>query len=149
MIASEHAVEQFLDAITSGKVNTLEKISSALEEMHSSYEEQVWNWTSHILAERFDIDVKQINADQLVELVSSWESETIKLDKMILGDAGKEFDSSSKIGFGIDGDEEVRDQDFEAVRGVLDENKFIKGIRKEMEQTELKAAELKKLIHGL
>ncbi len=56
---------------------------------------------------------------------------------------------SSKIGFGLDGDEQVRDQDFEAVRGVLDENKFIKGINKEIEQTELKAAELKKIIESL
>ncbi|RLD94931.1 MAG: DUF4954 domain-containing protein, partial [Bacteroidetes bacterium] len=90
-----------------------------------------------------------ITADQLLELITRWESETIKLDKMILGDAAKEFDNSSKIGFGVDGNEEVRDLDFEAVRGVPDENKFIKGIKEEIIQTELKAAELKEKIQGL
>jgi len=140
MIASEQAVGQLLGDITSGKVNTLEKISSALEQMHAAYEDEVWNWTTRILAERLDLDVNQINADQLLELITRWESETIKLDKMILGDAAKEFDNSSKIGFGLDGDEEVRDQDFQAVRGVLDENKFIKGIKEEIIQTELKAS---------
>ena len=68
---------------------------------------------------------------------------------MILGDAAKEFDNNSKIGLGLDGDEEVRDLDFEAVRGVLDENKFIVGIKEEIEQTGEKAAELRKLIQGL
>lgn len=149
MIASEQAVQRLLADITSGALNTLEGISGALDQMHASYEEEVWNWTTRILAERYDVDVKEINADQLLELVSKWESETIKLNKMILSDAGKEFDNSSKIGFGVDGNEEVRDLDFEAVRGVLDENKFIKGIRKEMEETELKAAELKEIIQGL
>ncbi len=149
MIASEQAVGQLLDDITSGKVNTLEKISSALEQMHAAYEDEVWNWTTRILAERFDLNVSQINADQLLELITRWESETIKLDKMILGDAAKEFDNSSKIGFGLDGDEEVRDQDFQAVRGVLDENKFIKGIKEEIIQTELKAAKLKDIIKSL
>jgi hypothetical protein len=149
MIASEQAVGQLLDDITSGKVNTLEKISSALEQMHAAYEDEVWNWTTRILAERFDLNVSQINADQLLELITRWESETIKLDKMILGDAAKEFDNSSKIGFGLDGDEEVRDQDFQAVRGVLDENKFIKGIKEEIIQTELKAAKLKDRIKSL
>jgi NDP-sugar pyrophosphorylase family protein len=149
MIASEQAVGQLLGDITSGKVNTLEMIISRMEQMHASYEDEVWSWTTRILAERFDMDVSQINADQLLELISRWESETIKLDKMILGDAAKEFDNSSKIGFGVDGDEEVRDQDFEAVRGVLDENKFIKGIKEEIEQTELKAAKLKDSIKSL
>jgi len=149
MIASEKAVQRLLADITSGTANTLEKIVSALEQIHASYEDEVWNWTTRILAERYDVDVKEINADQLLELINRWESETIKLNKMILSDAGKEFDNSSKIGFGVDGNEEVRDLDFEAVRGVLDENKFIKGIRKEMEETELKAAELKEIIQGL
>ena len=149
MIASEQAVQALLADITSGALNTLEGISGALDRINVSYEEEVWNWTTRILAERYDVDVKEINADQLIELLSRWESETIKLDKMILSDAAKEFDNSSKIGFGVDGNEEVRDLDFEAVRGVLDENKFIKGIRKEMEETELKAAELKEKIQGL
>ena len=149
MIASEKAVQRLLADITSGTANTLEKIVSALEQIHASYEDEVWNWTTRILAERYDVDVKEINADQLLELINRWESETIKLNKMILSDAGKEFDNSSKIGFGVDGNEEVRDLDFEAVRGVLDENKFIKGIRKEMSETELKAAELKEIIQAL
>ncbi|MEA3463260.1 MAG: DUF4954 family protein [Bacteroidota bacterium] len=149
MIASEEAVGQLLAGITSGKLNSLDKITAGLEEVHSSYEQEAWNWTTRILADRYDVDVDQITPDQLLELVEKWESETIKLDKMILSDAGKEFDNSSKIGFGVDGNEEVRDQDFEAVRGVLDENKFIVGVREEMQQTEQKAAELKKLIQGL
>ncbi|RLD59105.1 MAG: DUF4954 domain-containing protein [Bacteroidetes bacterium] len=149
MIASEQAIQQLLADITSGNLNTLEKIAAGLEEIHVSYEDEVWNWTTRILDERFDLDVKQITADQLLELITRWESETIKLDKMILGDAAKEFDNSSKIGFGVDGNEEVRDLDFEAVRGVPDENKFIKGIKEEIIQTELKAAELKEKIQGL
>jgi NDP-sugar pyrophosphorylase family protein len=149
MIASEQAIQQLLADITSGTLNSLEKILSALEQIHASYEDEAWNWTTRILADRFDLDVKQISSDQLLELVNRWESETIKLDKMILNDAAKEFDNSSKIGFGLDGDEGIRDMDFEAVRGVLDENKFIVGIKEEITQTELKAAELKEKIQGL
>ncbi|MCK5693229.1 MAG: DUF4954 family protein [Bacteroidales bacterium] len=149
MIASEQSIQQLLADITSGTLNSLEKILSALEQIHASYEDEAWSWTTRILADRYDLDVKQISSDQLLDLVNRWESETIKLDKMILGDAAKEFDNSSKIGFGLDGDEEVRDLDFEAVRGVLDENKFIVGIKEEIDQTELKASKLKEMIQGL
>jgi len=149
MIASEEAILKLQADIASGSLNSLEKISVALEEVHASYEEQAWSWTTRILAERLDMDVANVTPDQLLALVDRWESETMKLDKMILGDAGKEFDNSSKIGFGIDGDEVVRDEDFEAVRGTLDENKFIVGVREEMKETELKAADLRKLILDL
>jgi len=67
---------------------------------------------------------------------------------MILMDASKEFDESSRIGFGIDGDEAVRNSDFEAVRGLAEENKFITGIRVEMAQIEKRANELREKILG-
>jgi NDP-sugar pyrophosphorylase family protein len=149
MIASEQAIQQLLDGITSGSINSLEKIASELVQIHAAYDKEVWNWTTSILAERFELDVKQLGAGHLLELVEKWESETIKMDKMILNDASKEFDNSSKIGFGLDGDTEVRDMDFEAVRGTLGENKFILGIEEEIKQTGLKANELKKLIQDL
>jgi hypothetical protein len=149
MIATEESIQKLQNDITSAKLNNLESISAALEAIHGSYEEQCWLWTTGILASRFDVDVATITADRLLELVDRWESETIKLDKMILADSAKEFDNSSKIGFGIDGDETVRDSDFEAVRGSLDENKFIVGLHKEMKEAEEKAAELRKLIQGL
>jgi hypothetical protein len=68
---------------------------------------------------------------------------------MILSDAGKEFDNTSKIGFGIDGNDEIVDQDFEAVRGKLEENKFTAGLKKEMEQIEEKAGRLKDMLNKI
>jgi hypothetical protein len=149
MIASEESVQQLLSDIKSGSLSSLEEIASGLANIDASYEEDAWDWTTGILAERYEIDVNQITAGQLLELVTLWESVTIKMDKMILNDAAKEFDQSSKIGFGIDGDLEVSNKDFEAVRGVMDENKFIIGIKEEISRTEKKAVELKKMIQYL
>ena len=41
------------------------------------------------------------------------------LNEMVQRDAKKEFNSSAKTGFGIDGDETTRDADFLIVRGQL------------------------------
>ena len=149
MIASEESIQQLLSGISSGKIKSLADITSALKDIHGSYDDDAWSWTTGILAERFGIDMDQITAEQLMQLLDRWESMTIKLDKMILNDAAKEFDESSRIGFGIDGDAEVARRDFEAVRGRHDENKFIIGINEEMSSTEQKAAELKAMISSL
>ena len=37
----------------------------------------------------------------------------------------KEFDLNSKTGFGVDGNEEQKHQDFESVRGNFESNPFV------------------------
>jgi len=149
MVAPEHLIQDFIRDAKSGSIKDLNGVSSGLERIHASYDSYAWDWTVKLLADLYDVDVTKIDSGQLIELISKWESESIRLDKMILNDASKEYDSNSKIGFGIDGDEAVVNQDFEAVRGIPDQNKFIVGINKEMEQIEKKAAELKSLLSGI
>ncbi len=146
MIAPDNAVQKLIRDITSGDLKNLDEVSSGLERIHTSYEGYSWDWTTKLLSDMYDIDVRKIEPEQLIELVTKWESNSIKLDKMILNDANKEYDITSKIGFGIDGNDEVMNQDFDAVRGTLEENKFIAGLKKEMEQIEEKAGKLKSIL---
>ncbi len=149
MIAADHSVQNMMEEVKSGKIRSTDEISARLNQIHSAYENDAWDWTANLLSERFEMNVEEITTDQLLDLITLWETETIKLDKMILNDASKEFDNSSKLGFGIDGDQEVADRDFEAVRGVAEENNFIIGIRKEMAQTEARATRLRTLLGSL
>lgn len=146
MIVPDQEMEVLIKDINAGSIKSLDEISSGLKRIHDSYDSYVWDWTTRILSERYDMDVRNIEASQLLELLSKWETESIKLDRMILNDAAKEYDDSSKLGFGVDGDQEIINQDFEAVRGTPDENKFIVGINQEIIQIEEKAAELRKIL---
>ncbi len=149
MVATDQSIEGLVGEIRSGKLKSIDKVSEGLERIHNSYERENWEWTVGILSELYGIDAGNIEAEQLIELITSWETESVKLDKMILNDAGKEYDDSSKIGFGIDGDLSVRDRDFQAVRGTPEENKFIAGIHEEIGRIGKKAAELRLLLEGL
>ena len=149
MIAPDHAIQDLIQGIKQGSVKDLDGVISGLKDIHSSYDRYSWDWTINMLADKYDIDISNINSDQLIEIVSKWESDSLKLNKMILNDATKEYDINSKIGFGIDGDQTVIDQDFEAVRGVIEENKFIIGINKESKQIESKVTELKNRLGNL
>jgi hypothetical protein len=149
MIAPEHVIQGLIEEIKAGTLQSLEEISSSLGRIHDQYDQYAWDWTTRILAVRFDIDVVSIETDQLLDLLSKWETESVKLDKMILNDAAKEYDNSSKIGFGIDGDQSVVDKDFESVRGIPEKNKFIIGIKRNMEQIEQRASIMTKLLGRL
>jgi len=149
MIAPDNAIQKLIGDIKSGSIKDLDELASGLESIHASYKSCAWDWTTKLLSENYEIDVRKIETGQLIELLTKWEADYIKLDRMILSDAGKEFDNTSKIGFGIDGDEQIADQDFEAVRGTLQENKFTAGLQKEMEQIAEKAGRLKSMLNKI
>ena len=68
---------------------------------------------------------------------------------MILKDAEKEFDQVSKIGFGLDVNEQERDTDFENVRGRYEQNKFVNSLRKEIDLIISSANKLIETLEGI
>ena len=50
------------------------------------------------------------------------------------------------LGFGIDGDEQTKEADFEAIRGTYDGNSFVKNLRKDITEIETKAANLSRIL---
>jgi hypothetical protein len=61
------------------------------------------------------------------------------LNSKIRKDAAKEFGEKSQIGYGLDGDDEVKKRDFEAVRGRFVENTFVAALKEESKQIEKRA----------
>jgi hypothetical protein len=143
MIAPRSRIQSLVQEIASGAIPGLEETRMELERIHALYPQFTWTWTLELLSQRFGTDLAKITREELAEWVTTWENESIRLDKMILNDATKEFDDSSKIGFGIDGDAEVVQKDFEAVRGRPEENSFIQGLGEEILHIQARASSLR------
>jgi hypothetical protein len=67
-------------------------------------------------------------------LLDEWQASVVRFNNLVLKDAEKEFAQCSRVGYGIDGDATIRDQDFEAVRGTFADNKFVVELKKESEE---------------
>jgi hypothetical protein len=78
--------------------------------------------------------VQDFSVEELVDMVREWRESVIAIDKMLYEDARKEFRMSAMTGFGIDGDRQVRQQDFERVRGRFEDNDFVKEICNHIEK---------------
>ena len=65
---------------------------------------------------------------QIRKAVEDWQKAVVSLDKMVYNDARKEFDLNSQTGFGVDGDREQAEADFEEVRGSFESNSFVKAV---------------------
>ncbi|HAE88195.1 TPA: hypothetical protein DCG86_09260, partial [Candidatus Marinimicrobia bacterium] len=88
----------------------------------------------------------ELNRDQLEQILEDWKKNVLKLNNMILKDAEKEFDPTSRIGYGLDGDESVQQKDFESVRGTYDGNKFVKALCSENDEVEKRFQEMIKIL---
>ena len=128
MFAPEKLVQQLLDDIENGTIGTLEQVREAFRSMHNKYQEYEWSWTENILQQQLGKTLAQITADDIIELVTKWKTAVAKLDNLLKGDAQKEFAAIAQIGYGLDGEEEIKHCDFEAVRGKFERNIFVSEI---------------------
>jgi len=139
MLAPSSSIDKIVHGLKNNQIASIEQLLQRLRIVHDSYHDFAWGWYVQTMKTQQGIDIGQITPDQLIEIIRDWQINSTKLNNMILKDAQKEFDITSRIGFGLDGDEETRDEDFAAVRGNYEGNEFIKNLKTENEEIEKKA----------
>lgn len=124
LIAPKDVVHELLNSIEENKLS-LDEIQHEFEEMHRQYYNYEWTWAIDKLLKKWNKPIEQVTYEDIVNMVEIWKTSVVKLDQLIYSDAKKEFDLSSKTGFGVDGDEEQKHKDFESVRGSFENNLFV------------------------
>jgi hypothetical protein len=128
LIAPKSEIEKLLKAIESKELKELCDIENKLLEIHQSYYDIEWSWSSELLEKRLKKPIGEITVEDIVQLIERWRNSVVELDKMLYEDARKEFQLSAMTGFGSDGDEATMLADFEMVRGKFETNKFVSEI---------------------
>ena len=126
LIAPRDEVGRLLEDIESGRVDSIEGINARFREMHENYYTYEWTWAYDMISEYYGIEPVHMTKLQAIQIIRQWKEAVIGLDKMVYEDAKKEFSLSSMTGFGADGEKRHKEQDFEQVRGVFDNNPFVK-----------------------
>ncbi len=133
MISPTEKIETLSAGIKANTIDSVEKLRTSLSDIHDSYDQLSWSWCLALILSRYNIDWENLSAQTFIDIINSWKEASLEVNQRILDDAGKEFAPKSRIGYGIDGDQETVDRDFENVIGNFDENSFVKGLREESE----------------
>lgn len=145
LIAPKSEVSVLLDDIEKGHM-TLEDIQTRLVQMHANYYSYEWTWALDKLEQVWGCSVEEVSLEQIRMTVNQWLEAVVNLDRMVYNDARKEFDLNSQTGFGVDGDREQAEADFEEVRGSFESNSFVKAV---LEHIERKSALGNKILEKL
>ncbi len=132
LIVPSAEVEKLLDMIEGGILNTLDQISMIFSKMHAEYEEMEWLWVVDYLEKERGKPAKLISRRDILEVLERYIESLDFLGNKLLEDAEKEFSPRSMTGFGIDGNENVRESDYFNVRGSYETNPVVEAIRNEM-----------------
>ena len=142
MFISAESREALLEAVRSEEINDIEKLNDRFQNIFQNYRKESWEWCAALIELRQEKSFAELLKSDFVEMIEDWKNSSVKLNNMILSDAGKEFNESSSITYGMDGGDDAVLKDFEAVRGSLDSNSFVIGIKENSQAIQLKADEL-------
>ncbi|MFW6257849.1 MAG: hypothetical protein ACOC11_03595, partial [Prolixibacteraceae bacterium] len=128
MFAPLAEVNRLVDRISDRDIRDMNELSADFNEIHNNYDEFKWTWFVKNIQIFLGKSMDEISPDNLVAFIQLWQETVIELDDQYLADCLKEFSPEIMTGYGIDGSENEKLADFEAVRGSFDTNTFVKKI---------------------
>jgi hypothetical protein len=134
LLVPEKHVDSLLNDIETGKLATLEDIAETLKKHHSNYPKYKWSWAAEKLGNIMKNQQQTLSQkEKVLKIIGDWAEACDKLSDLIVEDAGKEFAEPPRLSYGIDGDEKIRDADFDAVRGTFEGNSFVRELKQQNE----------------
>lgn len=142
LIAPKTEISKILDDIEAGKVNTINEINSRFQYIHSMYYDYEWTWALEKLEEKLGKKYTEFTVQDIINQVEIWRKSVVDLDNMLYEDAKKEFNLVARTGFGADGDDATKLQDFENVRGSFEKNPFVLAVQEHIKKKSALGQEL-------
>jgi hypothetical protein len=137
LIAPKSEVDRLIELVEKREL-TLCQIEERFRELHRDYYDMEWTWAYREMERYYKMDLSNISLEEVQKLVGLWRESVVSIDEMLYKDAMKEFSITSMIGFGVDGSETEKLEDFESVRGDFESNTFVAAVHKHIEvKTEL------------
>jgi hypothetical protein len=141
LITPKSEIDKLLVQVTD-EAYSLKSIQEKLNALQSGYDDYAWNWTKALLPQFTGKALVETEAQDLIPLIENWKKAAATFSDLIIRDAKKEFNAVARTGFGLDGNEEEVQLDFEAVRGTVEENAFIQDMNKGLDKSSAVADQL-------
>jgi hypothetical protein len=103
----------------------LDEVLDELQKIYRAYDSYCLGFANAVVSQKYGKTVAELTDEEKAIILEKGKKADAAFNDLILRDAKKEFSSVAKTGFGIDGDEEVRNADFAATRGTFDEHPFV------------------------
>jgi hypothetical protein len=111
--------------IQNGKITSPNAIYEQLNKIQNAYAIDEWAWVKDAYEKYFDFDLSNASKDHIADAAQKLLKVKSKFFNLVIADAEKEFAQLSQTGFGQDATETDTSKDFDEVRGLYEQNKFV------------------------
>lgn len=146
LITPADALQQLLEDIEDSRIDSLRTIHERMASLNENFREYEWAWAARQLERNLGKHIPDWTAEDFSSILERGLHAARTLTAQQIEDARKEFAPESRIGYGIDGDSEIQDADFEAVCGRCDDNKTITMLREKVEEKRKQVQEILSLL---
>jgi len=129
LILPKEILETFLKEIEDGTVHSLKQIEDFFIAVHQQYYSLEWTWAYQMIETWYGMGLSSVSIVEIIDLVKKWQDSVIALDELLYEDARKEFSLASMTGFGVDGSDKEKQDDFGYVRGDFENNPFVTTVK--------------------
>jgi hypothetical protein len=119
-----------------------------LDSAYRAYEEDEWLWIQRVCPVYLEEELRGRDSEALMRLADAYLTAEQRFLGLVRSDAEREFDRTSRTGFGADGDDDQAEADFLKVRGIVEDNSFVRDIEKRLADIGEQVEMFKKALAG-
>jgi hypothetical protein len=149
LVVPKEELERVITDIENGAVSSIADLDSRFAQLDAQFEQYELAWVIGQLEQRWGKPAADFTADDMLLLLDRWIQAVEQLDDMRCRDAEKEFEQTARVGYGLNGTEAERDEEYRVINGVVEENAFITELLERLEAKKKTAAELAEQISRL
>ena len=128
MLAPRRKVDALIEDVESGAIADAAGLTARLQSIYDGKDADEWAWVRWAFEQTEGKSLHDVTQADLAAVLRDLRKISGKVTNALARDAEKEYDPSSQLGFAPDHPDQVA-ADFEAVRGRLDDDSFVKGLR--------------------
>jgi hypothetical protein len=122
MITPNEKMLDLMESLQKEEISSIDDFQQKITAIHADYESLEWNYIFYLYKK---IKEHDIDLDSLLE---KWSTAKTKLKELLLTDAQKEYCAVMKTNFGLNQSAKFREEEFELLRGRVQDNSFLKSI---------------------
>lgn len=147
MFVPKTEIELICDDISSNRIKSINELQERFASLSADYYDMEWTWVAENFKAWAGKEVSELTFEDINVLINRWEKSVLALNAMLHEDARKEFSLTSTIGFGADGHDETRTEDFKNVRGEFESDAFVMMVHKHSADKSALAAEIRQQLN--
>jgi len=137
------------EAIENQTIATIEDFEAQIQKISQAYQKDQWVWVKKTYTDVFGVDLGKASKKDIIDAAGKFLEVKSKFLNLVITDAGKEFSELSHCGFGQDGGDKDIEADFDQVRGLYEDNSFIKDTKEDVEKLRREIEQLQRKLLNL